>query len=209
MENCTGCGQSAPLRKGVCKPCRDHQYYLAHAEKIKARVRAYGKENKEKIAQRAKVYQQAHRIELNAAALARYHRDPSKQAARSKRWKTENHLKVNALGRRLYAANRERYIAYARGWQKQHPDNKREIDHRYRARKLAAFVEKVDPQAVYERDKGVCQWCKKRVRRDVMALDHIVPLSLGGPHETKNVQLVHRRCNNQRWVNGPAQTRLI
>src|SRR3972149_2495419 len=113
MENCTICDQSARLRKGVCKPCSDHRYYLAHAEKIKARVRAYGKENKEKTAQRAKANQQAHRIELNPAGLARYHQDTSKQAARSKRWKAENHLKVNASNRRLYAANRDRHIAYA------------------------------------------------------------------------------------------------
>jgi 5-methylcytosine-specific restriction endonuclease McrA len=68
---------------------------------------------------------------------------------------------------------------------------------------LNAFVERVVPSKVYERDNWKCQLCHEPVDRtlhgwDRMAatLDHIVPLTLGGLHIYTNVQLAHRACNS-------------
>jgi hypothetical protein len=55
---------------------------------------------------------------------------------------------------------------------------------------------------VYRRDGGRCGLCHLRVRRTfrwpdrrAASLDHIVPLSLGGKDDAKNVQLTHLGCN--------------
>ena len=61
---------------------------------------------------------------------------------------------------------------------------------------------------VYKRDKGVCKICGKPTDiRDIQnghigrlypTIDHIVPMSKGGPHTWKNVQLAHMYCNSKK-----------
>lgn len=95
--------------------------------------------------------------------------------------------------------NRQRYCSKVCRW--------REMRFRRRARKRGAFVEPVDWLDIYQRDGGRCQLCGGRVDRrcryphhQTPVLDHIVPLSRGGRHERKNVQLAHNGCNNRKRV---------
>lgn len=48
---------------------------------------------------------------------------------------------------------------------------------------------------MYERDKGICQICNKIVSRKRFTIDHIIPKSVGGLKELKNLQLAHKSCN--------------
>jgi len=68
-----------------------------------------------------------------------------------------------------------------------------------RAIKASVFVEVVDARTVFARDKGICGICQLEV--DVTSpweVDHIVPISKGGPHSYANVQLSHQRCNRRK-----------
>ena len=59
---------------------------------------------------------------------------------------------------------------------------------------------------VLERDRGVCQICGQptdiediqngRIGRMYPTIDHIIPMSKGGPHTWENVQLAHMYCNS-------------
>lgn len=76
---------------------------------------------------------------------------------------------------------------------------------KYRARKRGATVERVDRTKVYKRDKWICQICYEPVDPTLRfpdpgspELDHIIPISLGGPHSYKNTQLAHRFCNQSK-----------
>jgi 5-methylcytosine-specific restriction endonuclease McrA len=67
------------------------------------------------------------------------------------------------------------------------------------------FVENVIPSVVFERDKWICQLCLAPVDQglsgddpDGPTVDHIIPLTHGGPHSYENTQLAHRRCNTQK-----------
>ena len=58
---------------------------------------------------------------------------------------------------------------------------------------------------IYNRDNWICQICKKPVDKKLSfpspkaaSLDHIVPLSRGGTHESRNVQLAHLSCNTSK-----------
>ena len=72
-----------------------------------------------------------------------------------------------------------------------------------KARKRAATVECVSPLRVFERDGWRCHLCGSltlKAKRGTYhpkapELDHIVPLSKGGPHSYANTACAHRSCN--------------
>lgn len=77
--------------------------------------------------------------------------------------------------------------------------------HQYRVNRDEVTVEKVNSLEVFERDGWRCQLCRRAIRRDAApdhplaaVLDHIIPLSVGGTHEYRNVQAAHRVCNNRK-----------
>lgn len=79
----------------------------------------------------------------------------------------------------------------------------RVVKQKRRAVKKNAFVAPVSYKLIYERDGGICQLCGKKVRMQIKwpdqtcgSIDHIIPLSIGGTHEPKNVQLAHHICNS-------------
>lgn len=67
---------------------------------------------------------------------------------------------------------------------------------------LEGEIERLDPQEIYARDGWVCQICQSPVDRhrtwpDMLSptLDHKRPLTAGGEHTQRNVQLSHWICN--------------
>jgi hypothetical protein len=74
-----------------------------------------------------------------------------------------------------------------------------------RARFVAALVEVVDPDVVFERDGWLCHLCSEAIDptlsgRDRMGptLDHVIPLAEGGEHSYANVAAAHRSCNSRK-----------
>jgi len=70
------------------------------------------------------------------------------------------------------------------------------------ARRVYAYggevVGVVDLAAVIERDEARCHICKRPVEPAELAFDHVVPLVLGGKHESANVRVAHARCNGEK-----------
>lgn len=63
---------------------------------------------------------------------------------------------------------------------------------------------------IAERDGWRCHLCSGTVTRNEWSLDHLIPVSAGGPHTRDNVALAHHRCNTIRGVDRlPAQLLLI
>jgi len=80
-------------------------------------------------------------------------------------------------------------------------------DHRKRARHYGVEYEPIQPAYIYERDKWTCHLCGMKVKKsysrtgyDPMGptLDHIIPISKGGPHLKSNVALAHHICNTRK-----------
>lgn len=71
-------------------------------------------------------------------------------------------------------------------------------------KKGSKVCQKIAPSKVFKKDKWRCRQCKCKVqKKDIYAdnaaeLDHIVPLSLGGPHTYSNVQTLCRKCNQEK-----------
>jgi 5-methylcytosine-specific restriction endonuclease McrA len=69
-----------------------------------------------------------------------------------------------------------------------------------RAKKSGRFVEVVNRQVVFDRDKGVCGICHTPVDPTRYEVDHVVPLAAGGEHSYANAQLAHPTCNRRKWA---------
>lgn len=63
----------------------------------------------------------------------------------------------------------------------------------------SGFVTKKVRLSIYIRDKFTCVYCNKHIKDGCMlSLDHIVPESLGGLHNTTNLVTACHSCNSKR-----------
>lgn len=118
--------------------------------------------------------------------------------------------------RRHYWRTREARLAYRRDYRKRRPEIVRAQARRHRVRKRSNGVEPYRDLDIFERDGWVCGICHKRVNRlraypDPLSpsIDHILPVSDGGPDTPVNVRLAHLVCNTARGNRGDVQLRLI
>lgn len=69
------------------------------------------------------------------------------------------------------------------------------LAHEVRARKYGVPYDLVDYRDVYRDDHGTCGICGQPVGFDEFVVDHIIPMSDGGPHLRHNLQAAHLSCN--------------
>jgi 5-methylcytosine-specific restriction endonuclease McrA len=64
----------------------------------------------------------------------------------------------------------------------------------------ANFVSKKIRLAIYRRDGYKCIYCLRSLKSDdiLLSLDHILPESLGGKHDTHNLVTCCHSCNSKR-----------
>ena len=91
---------------------------------------------------------------------------------------------------------------YKQIWLSENPGYNDKYKRRRRAREANVESEPYDRVAVFVRDGWTCQLCGEPVDPDLRApdpaspsIDHVVPISLGGPDTFANVQLAHLGCN--------------
>jgi len=108
--------------------------------------------------------------------------------------------KAKSLNTTCSKCNKEIYKAYQKAARKKR-DYKLKI----------ATVHPVIDRKVFERDKWKCVHCGIKVQKvniyadNAAELDHIVPLSIGGPHSYSNVQTLCRKCNASKSNNYKGQ----
>lgn len=71
-----------------------------------------------------------------------------------------------------------------------------------RARLRNNEYEPFDRNEIFDRDSWVCGLCDEAIDPSLtwpapgsVSLDHVIPVSLGGPHTRDNVQAAHLGCN--------------
>lgn len=87
---------------------------------------------------------------------------------------------------------------------------------RRRALLKGVCAELFTPESIHDRDAWRCQLCRCKVKvtgnsRDPRqaTIDHIIPLSKGGPHSPSNCQTACRRCNTEKSIKAIGQFRLF
>jgi len=129
---------------------------------------------------------------------------------KQRQWRQKNSARIKQSKILYYQQNKEAIIERVRVWRKSHPDARYTEKQVRRAKVRRVTITPVSRAAIFNRDKGRCQLCGLRVRKSEISMDHIIPISLGGPHEPRNVQLAHVRCNVRRGAGRtPAQMRIF
>ena len=214
FKTCFGCSEALPLeqfhrsaasrdgRKPRCKSCVSawHKtHYAANRERLTADHRAWYDANREarRVSQRA--WYQANAESQYAAHRARVEANPERQAELQRQWRANNPERDRELSRAWRAANRERLRELGREAYRKNPEKFILRSHERRAILANVPVGQVDLDALWT---GLCPLCGGRLDRDVpypdplsKSLDHIVPLSQGGPHQQDNLQWTHLYCN--------------
>lgn len=129
-----------------------------------------------------------------------YRADPDKFKSRSRNWRSSNPEYINK-----WYENRGRLVV--RKWAQDNPHKRRESCQRRRALLKGCDVSLADIAAVVERSGGLCCLCNSLVPEGMRHIDHIVPLSKGGPHAQENLQMLCYRCNLSKGSKLPGEFR--
>ena len=118
-------------------------------------------------------------------------------SARRAAWPPERRAAANA-------ANAE--------WKRANPEKVRDYIHRRRAAKAGTQSGPIDLDALWAECSGLCPDCGAPISRaapwgspEFASLDHIVPLSAGGPHMQHNLRYTCLPCNLRKHAKVPAQ----
>lgn len=141
-----------------------------------------------------------------------------KTKARDLAYRISHREHLREYAREYRENNRERCRNLGNKWAHLNPEKASDSRKKSFAKRRGAGVrtEKISSVEIYNRDRWICQLCKKKVSRKLAfpdpmspSLDHIVPVARGGAHEKKNVHLAHLVCNMRAQVGGVKQLRLI
>lgn len=145
---------------------------------------------------------------LRADKKRRQKADPEKFLEQGRRWRAANPEKVKAIWTRSAKKNHTKKLAATASWWKAHPKENvakvfkwsRENPSKVKALRVArsarlrnahGMVTSVQIDELFNLYRGLCAYCANPAR----TIDHVVPLSRGGPHEIGNLLPACARCN--------------
>lgn len=212
----------------VCKSCKssyNKEWKKRNIEHVRQYRRDYHEANREKILARVKKWQKGHRIYKLAYQRAWYLANQARLLAKQNRYhqehKTETreyqqrHKKRISLRMKAWRKSHEPEIRrYMRNWKQKHsehikkysteyhkanPEIKRLSEQKRRAWKSGnkGIITAEQITYMYIKQQGICIYCNKPLGKTYQ-LDHMTPLSRGGPHDISNIQLLCPSCNRRK-----------
>jgi len=70
------------------------------------------------------------------------------------------------------------------------------------------MFEQLSRKNIYLRDKGICQYCGKRIKLSEMHWDHVVPRDQGGVNSWINLVCACLKCNLKKANRTPAEAKM-
>ena len=168
---------------------KDPDYFRREYTKLKANPVKYA-ETQERI----RVWRKAH-PKKRTAQLRKYQRE-WQHVARMK-----NPESYHERDRRQYIKMKADPVKYAktlarnRLQKKEHPEKAADHNARRRARAANVEHESVERLVVADRDGWKCRYCDVSLTKKTLTLDHVRPISKGGPHTYANIVAACQSCN--------------
>ena len=126
------------------------------------------------------------------------------KAAYLKAYCQANRERISAQKKVHYAANRERILAQKKIYIATHSNKNLACTHKARAEKIGAKIG--DTAAILIWLNGwrteapvACHYCKKVSTGTDMEIDHVIPMSKGGPHDLSNLVVCCKPCNCSKY----------
>jgi 5-methylcytosine-specific restriction endonuclease McrA len=149
------------------------------------------------------------RINAYHAALHQSRKDDPeymrKLREKSAKWRAANPEKVKESARKTKAKHAEKRRAEVREWFAANPERRAAYEQNRRALKRKA-TGKLSPDIkgkLFSLQMGRCACCREKFKMHELHLDHIHPLSGGGEHIDKNMQLLCQPCNQSKYAKHP------
>lgn len=177
------------------------------------RLRIAGSETEERIRQRKLAYMKSRwehikstRPDVMEAIRRRareYYKTPKGKSAR-RAYLDANKDKVSLLHERFLISHpnydRDRNRKY---WREKTDEMRRRgrvnsQNRRQRVRQRSGFIAKSVIQKLMERQNAMCVYCNANLLSTRFELDHVHPLSKGGEHSERNLQLLCMPCNRKK-----------
>jgi len=134
--------------------------------------------------------------------------DPEFKKSRNesqKRWRKKNPQKSRATCKAYYEKNKAKELERAKtkfkkfktnGYSDKHRLNQRVNKHKRRVSKeCSAPLTTIEWLQILENAGGCCESCGSS---EDITIDHIIPVSKGGKHTAKNIQVLCRKCNSSK-----------
>lgn len=219
-SSCKECHKAAVYARRDADPEAAKAYMGAWREKNRDRLREQARERRkekgeywnrlrreararepERYRKVQREYRAKNRERVNAVTRARYELQNEYIRAQMRDYRKRNPERVREWDLTSRERHRDKKNEYQREYYKKNP----EVFERGRAKRRArlANVEHspYTRREIYDRDGGTCRGCEKALpfEPNGFQIDHIVPISLGGPDTWANVQLMCPTCNREKW----------
>tara|TARA_B110000977_G_C10918693_1_gene432214 strand:- start:102 stop:731 length:630 start_codon:yes stop_codon:yes gene_type:complete len=177
-----------------CKSCnnkRAAEYQRNNKEQIREQKKEYYQNNKEQIKEQKKEYHQN-----NKEQIKEYYQNNKEKILEQRKEYREN--------------NKEYYKEYKKEYRKKNPHKGREYKRKRRALKQANVHEPYTEDQVLKLYGTDCHICQEEIDLSAnrsagapgweraLHIDHVIPLSQGGPDTLENVKPAHGLCNLQK-----------
>ncbi|MCL5736987.1 MAG: HNH endonuclease [Actinobacteria bacterium] len=175
---------------------RSHQYYALNKDKVAAAQRQYHADHKEKRNAYGRAYRAAN-LEACREKERQYaaaHREEARE--RASKWVREHPDQARESRRKYRLLHLAEMTARIAAWMAEHPEAVLAIQRNRKARKRNATGSHTaaDIQAQYDRQKGRCFYCDKKVGKKYH-VDHVIPLAKGGGNGPENLVIACPPCN--------------
>jgi len=178
--------------------------YQENREAILAEKKEYAIREKDRIkAYRKKRYAQ-NRDEILAKAKAARAGKESELAAWQRAYRKANPELMRKRDKEQYQKHREKALKQKSKWGKT-PEGRikqktKNQTRRARKNSVVSTLTASDLREIRDKAKGRCFYCREK---RPLALDHIIPISKGGPHSRDNVVMACRSCNSSKGAKDP------
>lgn len=188
----------------VCNICRESLLFTAFARRKTGNcvMKPYCKACD---AARSHAYREANREAVNLAARKRYEENPDKARAYAREYHKLNLETRMRQQREFRARTIETRLAYSRAYYRAHSDVFKEAARARKQKIRGATVVPFTSGQLLDRLSmfgGKCWMCKCPLTRKNQHIDHVKPISKGGPHMLANLRPACASCNlskGDRW----------